>query len=382
MRAISHPNVIHVLEADLEHSPPFLVMPLADTTLDRWATEHRSDTSAILSRFLEVCDGLHAAHGVGLLHRDVKPLNMLVFANSTVVADFGLARDVSREMSKLTRSTTVLGTDEYLAPEQRARGGSRAADARTDVYMLGRSLYELLTGESPSLIDDQAVDPGIAAVILKATAEIPNRRYASVSELSDAVRTYQKSLDPLAHVDVQLRAAIAQANELLQQNRYRKDNFRHIMQLWLSVQDAQLAAVLWDEMPERLMPQMVRADEALAEQCIRRLGRVYDEVLDARPWAYAEDVADRMLAMTKANPPASLWAAAMRLALLAAVKMNRFAAMDTFNTMLADIKDERVAAVVADMLREERGAYRRVAAQLQPGQLALALRPVRDAVLQ
>ncbi|MEY4513272.1 MAG: hypothetical protein RLZZ450_5394 [Pseudomonadota bacterium] len=118
---------------------------------------------------------------------------MLTFGDNTVVSDFGLARNTTRDDSRLTRTTAIIGTEEYLAPEQRGRG-SRATDQRTDIYMLGRSLYELLTGDSPSLVNDHAIAPGIAEVILKATNESPARRYASVREFADAVREYRRTL--------------------------------------------------------------------------------------------------------------------------------------------------------------------------------------------
>ncbi|MEM7308428.1 MAG: serine/threonine-protein kinase [Planctomycetota bacterium] len=147
---------------------------------------------------------LHAAHEAGVVHRDVKPANVIVHDSGVpVILDFGLARSESSDLPALTRTGELLGTPHYMAPE-RLRGEG-ATDPRADVWALGVTLYELLTGarpfEAPTVEAvtrrvehdepedprrlDRAVPRDLAVVVSKALEKSPARRYASARELAD-----------------------------------------------------------------------------------------------------------------------------------------------------------------------------------------------------
>jgi eukaryotic-like serine/threonine-protein kinase len=145
---LSHPNVVAVFDTGEADGRPFVVMEvveggsLADEVRRRGALP--PDEVAALGR--QLCAGLHAAHARGLVHRDVKPQNLLLARDGTLkVADFGIARSTSQSPT-LTRAGTVLGTPAYMAPEV-VRG--EAATAASDVYSAGAVLYELAAGRPP-----------------------------------------------------------------------------------------------------------------------------------------------------------------------------------------------------------------------------------------
>ncbi|MDP1586794.1 MAG: serine/threonine-protein kinase, partial [Prosthecobacter sp.] len=97
----------------------------------------------------QICDALQYAHSQGVIHRDIKPANVLINTEGRAkLADFGLARPTSEETASLTRSNVVMGTPDYMAPEQMA-GNAGHADHRADLYALGVMLYEMLTGQTP-----------------------------------------------------------------------------------------------------------------------------------------------------------------------------------------------------------------------------------------
>src|SRR5687767_1808553 len=119
-----------------------------ETLRARITREGRLPVDEALQLVREMADALEYAHGRGVVHRDVKPENVLLHGGRALVADFGIALAVERAGGeRLTRTGIMLGTPQYMAPEQAT--GERAVDARTDVYALGAVLHEMLAGESP-----------------------------------------------------------------------------------------------------------------------------------------------------------------------------------------------------------------------------------------
>src|SRR5208337_3621709 len=151
----------------------------------------------------QVLDALGCAHGLGIVHRDVKPANILLLANGTVkMTDFGIARFDSTDM---TQAGSVIGTPSYMSPEQCC---GEPVDARSDLFSTGVVLYEMLSGERPfpgrnfaeiahRLLTAappnirgkcDAVSPALAAIIERALAKQPADRYASATEMATALR--------------------------------------------------------------------------------------------------------------------------------------------------------------------------------------------------
>ena len=144
---LSHPNVVGVIDAGDDDGHPYIVFEyVPGQTLKRRVDElGRLPLDEATAYAIEVGRGLAAAHAARLVHRDVKPQNVLIDSEGRAkVTDFGIAR--SLEGHGLTATGRVLGTTDYVSPEQ-AMG--RDADPRTDVYSLGVVLYEMLTGEVP-----------------------------------------------------------------------------------------------------------------------------------------------------------------------------------------------------------------------------------------
>ena len=144
---LSHPNVVGVFDAGEDDGRPFLVMEHVEgeTLADLLARRVKLPAEEVRGLGQQAARGLAHAHSAGLVHRDVKPQNLLLREDGTLkIADFGIAR--AAEGTALTQAGTVLGTAAYLAPEQAL--GEQATPA-SDVYSLGAVLYELLTGRPP-----------------------------------------------------------------------------------------------------------------------------------------------------------------------------------------------------------------------------------------
>jgi serine/threonine-protein kinase len=146
---LSHPNVVQVFDQGEDQGHVFLAMEYVPgrTLRDLLKERGRLTPKDALNTMAPVLAALGAAHQAGMVHRDVKPENVLITEDGRVkVADFGLARAVEQSNQGLTRTGTLMGTAAYLAPEQIEKG---TADARSDVYASGIMLYELLTGSQP-----------------------------------------------------------------------------------------------------------------------------------------------------------------------------------------------------------------------------------------
>jgi serine/threonine protein kinase len=146
---LDHPNVVKAIEYCGTGPSPFLVMEFVDgeSLGQRVERDGRVAESLAVHFIAQVCDGLHRAHKQGLIHRDVKPDNILVTADGTAkLTDMGLVKDVEGEQN-LTRTGRGLGTPHFMAPEQFRN--AKNADVRCDIYSLGATLYMLVTGEVP-----------------------------------------------------------------------------------------------------------------------------------------------------------------------------------------------------------------------------------------
>ena len=225
--ALNHPAIVAVYdtgETQSEYGPlPYIVMEFVDgrTLRDIVKTEGPLDQQRAMETMADVCAALDFSHRNGIIHRDVKPANIMINnAGAVKVMDFGIARALS-DGQGVTQTAAVVGTAQYLSPEQ-ARG--ELVDARSDVYAAGCVLYELIagdppfTGDSPVAVAYQHVredplppshlnpeiSPALDAVVLKAMSKNPANRYQSAAEMrSDLVRVLngQRQLAPVVMTD-------------------------------------------------------------------------------------------------------------------------------------------------------------------------------------
>lgn len=156
LQALRHPSIVHVLDVGEHDGRPFLVMEHIDgETFDQVLNATRDERGKgqisedrLIEWMIPALEGLHTAHLAGILHRDLKPGNLMVDRSGLVkLLDFGLAQRLDSD-SRLTASGSVLGTPAYMSPEQ-ASGDREHTGVRSDIYSMGAVCYELVTGEQP-----------------------------------------------------------------------------------------------------------------------------------------------------------------------------------------------------------------------------------------
>lgn len=175
--AFSHPNAVHVYDVDQDEEGPFIAMEYVagGSVADRLRTKGPLSLRDALSLVRAVGEALSAAHAAGILHRDVKPANVLLDAQGHPrLTDFGLA--LFEGKGELTRQ--LVGTPEYMAPEQSS--DAARVDARTDVFSLAATLYACLTGEPPRIIRESRIPEAVRPALLKALSQRCEERFASM----------------------------------------------------------------------------------------------------------------------------------------------------------------------------------------------------------
>lgn len=201
---LSHPNIVNIYDVVDEGDLHFIVMELVEgITLKNYiAKKGHLGVKETIGISIQVAQGIEAAHEQRIIHRDIKPQNMLISKDGKVkVADFGIARAASSQ----TMNAAVVGSVHYISPEQ-ARGGY--SDVRTDIYSLGITMFEMVTGRVPfegdntvtvalahleepivlpSMINPE-VTPSLEQIILKCTEKKPENRYACIADVISDLR--------------------------------------------------------------------------------------------------------------------------------------------------------------------------------------------------
>ena len=165
---LQHPGIAQVYQADLYEGAPYFAMELIEgESLTRHARSHNLSIKQRLELFAKVCDAVQHAHQKGVVHRDLKPGNILVTKDGQPkILDFGVARATDGDIQTTTIETDVgqlIGTTPYMSPEQ-AAGDPGAIDTRSDVYALGVILYELLSGRLPYDLSKKLVHEAVRII--------------------------------------------------------------------------------------------------------------------------------------------------------------------------------------------------------------------------
>ncbi|HUQ45890.1 MAG TPA: serine/threonine-protein kinase [Gemmatimonadaceae bacterium] len=193
--ALQHPHILPLFDSGEADGLLYLVTPyIADGTLrNRLDCERRLPVDDALALVRLVAEALHYAHECGVIHRDVKPENILLHNGSPLLADFGIAIAVAQaDKERMTSTGLSVGTPQYMSPEQVA--GERTIDSATDIYSLGAVAYELLVGEPPT------TGPSAQAIAARVLAEQPRRIRtvrATVSQATEAAILKALAKDPL-----------------------------------------------------------------------------------------------------------------------------------------------------------------------------------------
>ena len=205
--SLSHPNIVEMYDVGEDDGQYYIVMEYVDGKTLKQVLKQRGHLSVteVVDIMLQVTDGMAHAHDAYIIHRDIKPQNIMMLSNGMIkITDFGVA--IALNSTQLTQTNSVMGTVHYIPPEQ---ANGKGSTIRSDIYSMGIMMYELLTGLLPYKGDnaveialkhlreplpsvrkfDSSIPQSIENVIIKATAKNPKNRYKDAREMHDDLKT-------------------------------------------------------------------------------------------------------------------------------------------------------------------------------------------------
>jgi len=342
---LQHPNILPVVTYDLTADPPWFAMPLANSTLTTEIEALRNEPPRFEAMFRQILDGLKYAHDQGVLHRDLKPQNILLFENDHVrIADFGLGKRLSPDTFTMTLTYTkeVMGTLYYSPPEQMK--GLQFTDFRSDIYALGKLFYNVLTGEAPLDMDLDYVDDRYRYIIDKCTRRKPESRFQTIDEVLQAFESVTGDSTLFSR---------KQANAEIEKLFVSTANANTISRLDDLFITHSTNEILYQTYFPKLEGRYLRAYLKHNPEGFRRALTQYDQHISQDvAYDYCDTVAKIYRNIfDKVKEPAIRQLTLARILNLG-IKYNRYYVQNVFCKMLSQIEDHSTALVARDVMRQ------------------------------
>ncbi|OYY74225.1 MAG: hypothetical protein B7Y40_05665 [Gammaproteobacteria bacterium 28-57-27] len=344
-------KVVEVLHSNTEHDPPYFVMkfyPEGDLTnrVDK-IKGNPEEQERVFNLMIDCIAELHAND---VFHRDIKPQNFLVDGAGLVVSDFGLGMEPG-STSRFTSSSMLWGTEGYLPPEFH-HGGFKYADHSGDVFMLGKSFYVLATKQNPTYLMENEVNPALFHVIERACELDKNDRYRSLAELRRALTmAYDVMLGRGGHLGEVSQLLATITDRLENEDQYQPSQVIELIEkLALVDKEEQIRICL-----ELKNPFISILTHDQFRQPLDDFLRIYQRMVESEQygWSFAETIAFNMRSIFRSEEvTAKFRARALELAVDAAYRKNRFAAMETCASMITSVDNDEFGVHVAGVIQK------------------------------
>ncbi len=372
---LSHDNILPILACDLDADPPWYAMPLAPGSLADEMATLSFETERLLYIFRQILEGMKYAHGNGVIHRDLKPENILLFPNDIVaISDFGLGKRIDPDTlstKTLTYTGDGLGTIAYAAPEQIRN--FKSADGRSDIYSLGKILYEALTGDTPFPdLQIGSVEDRYRYIVAKCTDLDPEKRYQTIDEL---IADLERSADVS-----QFRSRLAETEANLKDIFSQMPSRIGVQKLDRILTENSNSETIYLEFVPKIKGGWLEAYVTHSPENFRRVLRQFDHYVSGElPFAYCDTVANFYReAYDRLDNPSVRRLILSRLLHLG-VSHNRWYVQGIFCNLIGRIGDHTTAHVAVDVIKANPWAIAELSQQLlEAGPVKL----IEDAILE
>lgn len=350
-------KVIQVSYANLDHDPPYFLMDhYRDGDLTKIASLLASDLTFQEAVFNKMIDCIEELHVRNVFHRDIKPQNFLRDAETIVVSDFGLSTELGSS-TIFTQSSMWWGTHGYIPPEFQTDGGFKHADAAGDIFMMGKTFYNLITGRTPAYMVAENIPVPIWVVLERCCHHDKNNRYQSLEALRRALTMAYDVI--LNRIDGSVSAYQSLQSIKDQIEKFGACEPQEIIKLIdaMSMVNNQEKNQLCSEIPKEFFAVLAVRDVQSHIHIFLAAYRVMTEN-GVYPFSFAERIASNMETLFKSSDVSSTnKAEALQIAILAAQAQNRYAAMDTCRAMVRSVLDIDLTGHVYKVIQENSDTF-------------------------
>lgn len=352
-------KVVQILHQNLDHEPPYFAMEYyPEGNLKNKAGEIAADHRTQEHWFCQIIDCISELHHKDIYHRDIKPENFLILNNSCVAADFGLGAELN-STTAFTSQGTSWGTIGYIPPEFYDAGGFMNADERSDIYMIGKTFYHLLTNRNPTHLNGDGIPKPLYYLIDKCCKVDPHHRFDNLSSLKqrltqvyDVLLNRRDGLGKCTQLINEIKDAATSSNE------YNPSIINHLIETLSGISNDEKDQVIM-RLPKIIFSVIGINGKDNPHEAERFLTE-YEECLDRQinlDFSHAEIIADEMSAFLSTVENPSLKAKAFIIAVKWADALNRYAAMDTCKSILYKIEDNDFAFQVIDFIQNNPNTF-------------------------
>lgn len=386
MKTIEHVNVIEVIDSRLTGKSPYFVMPLCKFSIAEKLERLKSKPEFALRVLKQVCTGVNAIHLSGVVHRDIKPHNILISETNRIkISDLGLGKFSKRDTKPLTSSNDHMGTAGYMPPEFYQKGGTKNADIRSDIYQLGKLIYTIVSGEPPLHVKKDLLSGGLQFIVDKCISDDPEDRYQSVNALKTSLNNYLRSLDPENNPVSAYDSYIDIAITNLRNNEYEEENIERIVHSVVGFKgDPEIFFKQSKKIPKGIFEIIASDYPTLCRAFIKAYSPTIEKYFmqSNSDFAESEVVASILKTIFNNTRILAVRNSALKTTLIASVETNRYNAMGVFDSMLKSISKDQEALSIAEMLRDNIKYYKEVADRIPKSKLHPYFQTIQEKILK
>jgi serine/threonine protein kinase len=350
---LGHENIIEVVGRNLSASPPWFVMPLAEANLEQAMEEGSWGNSEwVVEIFAQILEGMAHAHDreIPILHRDLKPKNILLCDGVPKISDFGLGKRMDPNSTGLTKTAMWMGTEPYMAPEQFQ--DAKRVGPEADVYALGKILCQMLTGKEPEVlyVDLDDVPKEFRFFIEKCCRRDPMSRYRNAAEAAAAFAIFTKGSEMLYPPLEEIERIIAEWTEA-ENAEDREELVRRLDELLIANgRDEELYFRMVPRIPEQLIDQYMD----LSPEAFKTMLNTYDgHIVGGLPFSYCDVVADFYARLFKRSIDLELKRTLISRLIKMGPSHNRWYVGEVVASLLGEVSDLSTAMMIAEEVNED-----------------------------